>query len=356
MESSFRLTDEQKNYIICWHKEGFSYNDIILKFEKEFPRALGKGTISEIIKKYDATNSVENLVSPGRPEVYSERYKRSLARNALLHQDKSIRDIEDNEILNPEGASRSTIQRSIISNNIKTIVRPKRLKDLTEDHMKKRKKYAQEHIAWTFDDWKLYLFADEADLFPTYQGKEHLRLKEEQKVADLHVDSGWANRKLTIKVWGLISYWGVGPLIRYYGSMERVLYLGTLTRELEPRLPAIHRAARAEFGHNVDLTFIDDNASCHGVPEVVTWKNKNHLCSDIWPSRSPDLNLIENVWGYLEDRLYEIKDLLYNSDDVWNHTLEIWNNINRDYIVSLYRSMPDRMQSLLDNRGGPIHY
>ena len=67
-------------------------------------------------------------------------------------------------------------------------------------------------------------------------------------------------KKITIKVWGAISFWGVGPLIRIEGTMKGDKYLKTLREHLEPLLPNLTNLARVETGRNAHLILVDDNA------------------------------------------------------------------------------------------------
>jgi len=39
-----------------------------------------------------------------------------------------------------------------------------------------------------------------------------------------------------------------------------------------------------------------------------------------WPSYSPDLNIIENIWSLIQDKLYDMKANLHNPDEVWEYT------------------------------------
>ena len=73
------------------------------------------------------TGSAENFASPGRPEVYSERYKRELDRVSLKNNDQSLRGLANDRMMNLEEASKDTIQRSLTSHDIRTVVMPKRL-------------------------------------------------------------------------------------------------------------------------------------------------------------------------------------------------------------------------------------
>lgn len=355
-QSHIRLTEEEKLFVIFHHEEGMSYNEIIDLFESRFKRIITKGTISKVLSKYYERGCVENLSSPGRPQIYPERDKRALARTALLNQDKSYRDIESDRILNPEGASDDTIRRSAIQQGIITMIRPKRLNEMTDKDIELRKQFAREHLEWTFDDWKLGLFADEADLFPTHSGKQYMRLKENQCMSDLNISKGWEQKKLTIKVWGIVSFWGVGPLVRIYDTMKGDKYLKTLETNLEPILPDLKRRAVAIVGHKAKLILIDDNAKYHRVVDVKNWKEKMGFSSIVWPSYSPDINIIENIWSLVQDKQNDLLDILETPDDTWKYAQEIWHNLESSYICNLYKSLPDRIKDLYKNKGGPIHY
>lgn len=102
--------------------------------------------------------------------------------------------------------------------------------------------------------------------------------------------------------------------------------------------------------------FMDDNSKVHRAIIVNFWKAQKGILSLEWPSASPDINIIENLWAYIEDRLYQVRETLKTPDDTWARTLEIWHSIDRDFINKLYRSLPDRMAALKENKGGPIPF
>ena len=72
------------------------------------------------------------------------------------------------------------------------------------------------------------------------------------------------------------------------------------------------------------------------------------------PPYSPDLNPIENVWGIMQDKLYEYDDVLKSADDVWEKTQEIWKNDINQYIRKLYKSMSERMLEVIERQGGRL--
>ena len=69
-----------------------------------------------------------------------------------------------------------------------------------------------------------------------------------------------------------------------------------------------------------------------------------------WPSQSPDLSVIENVWQILKDKVSQRNPS--NREELWRVAVEEWNNIPRERIRSLYGSIPRRMSACVAARGG----
>ena len=60
----------------------------------------------------------------------------------------------------------------------------------------------------------------------------------------------------------------------------------------------------------------DDIAPCHASLRTTTWKTENNLDFLDWPSQSPDINIIENVWHILKIRLKRSLETIRNRDDL----------------------------------------
>ena len=73
-----------------------------------------------------------------------------------------------------------------------------------------------------------------------------------------------------------------------------------------------------------------------------------------WPPNSPDLNPIENVWGWMEAK---INKLGYNT---WPEFRAAMHRIDREVpqsmVDNLYKSIPKRMRLVLEKGGGKIGY
>lgn len=101
------------------------------------------------------------------------------------------------------------------------------------------------------------------------------------------------------------------------------------------------------------FTFIQDNARPHvskGSDEFLKSMKLNVLP---WPAKSPDLNIMENIWKMISDIVYkdvqpanvkELEDLIY-------HAVDEINNQKRDTIENLFSSYVGRLTKVLVSQG-----
>ena len=75
-----------------------------------------------------------------------------------------------------------------------------------------------------------------------------------------------------------------------------------------------------------------------------------------WPSRSPDLNICENIFAYLSQKLYSGGKTYKNKDDLWDNLLRAFRETDLEYIRKLYDSMSNRMCDVLIEGGKLTKY
>jgi hypothetical protein len=73
-----------------------------------------------------------------------------------------------------------------------------------------------------------------------------------------------------------------------------------------------------------------------------------------WPSRSPDLNPIENIWSLLKRSLRG--RVFANLQDLELAVIEFWERLPQNVPQSCVHSMPRRCRKVIQANGGPIAY
>ena len=113
-------------------------------------------------------------------------------------------------------------------------------------------------------------------------------------------------------------------------------------------LPTIRAMA---FPHPEHIFLLqDNNCPVHKCNDVTAWFRDHQEFTVIeWPTRSPDLNPIENLWGIM---VKECTDRNERTPDVLErHYRARWESIRRDPELchQLVQSMRRRMQDCIDN-------
>jgi YD repeat-containing protein len=75
-----------------------------------------------------------------------------------------------------------------------------------------------------------------------------------------------------------------------------------------------------------------------------------------WPALSPDMNPIEHVWDELGRRVRRHTPALRTAQELRELLLQEWNNIDQHVILNLIQSMPRRLQTVINARGGNTRY
>jgi len=75
-----------------------------------------------------------------------------------------------------------------------------------------------------------------------------------------------------------------------------------------------------------------------------------------WPPYSPNLNVIENVWGWLTRKVYEGGKQYKDKETLPAAIKRAWSEISLKYLDSLNYSMKDRIYEVISNKGGSTHY
>uniref|UniRef100_A0A1I7XGX3 DDE_3 domain-containing protein n=1 Tax=Heterorhabditis bacteriophora TaxID=37862 RepID=A0A1I7XGX3_HETBA len=105
----------------------------------------------------------------------------------------------------------------------------------------------------------------------------------------------------------------------------------------------------------VGFTFQQDNATIHASRRTKTGLEDNDVATMDWPSRSPDLNPVENLWATLMRRIHGDKRQFETTKDLQCAICKAWSEVDKSAIKNLVNSMPERIfqvkKERLDNKG-----
>lgn len=341
-KTSHLLTDEQKWLIVLEKKAGKSNKAISSKLLTEYSRNIHPTTVQNVWDRYLANNSVENQWNmQGRPRRFSDDDRDDL--EAMIQEDRLLSARQYREQLGFD-ASRETINREMINLGYKAYKAPPKPL-LSESNKQERLDYAQAHSDWQHNDWTRVVFTDESPFHCVRtDGRTFVRRRPEESIEDFAFQPSVAHSR-SIMVWGAISIDGVGPLVKVNERITGEVYLNVFRYRLRKLYPNLYGGPQI---------FQDDNARPHRAGYVNSWFESYDIERLDWPPRSPDLNIIEDVWGNIK---YRLRNQTFDDEEaLWLAVKQAWNNTSIDYIEGLYGSLPDRIQAVINAQGGNTKY
>ena len=195
---------------------------------------------------------------------------------------------------------------------------------------------------WNVLDWNKIIFSDEAKVETMPRRREYVRRpKGSNKFASKHVTP---TKKFSpsIMVWGAIRGDGKRVLLIYEENVDQHYY----KQILDTKLPQIYTSRHL---------FQQDGATCHTARSTMAYlRNKAIRCLQSWPSQSPDLSPIENVWDLVKGKVAVRNPT--NIEQLWTYFKEEFEMIPDASIKKLYETMPNRIKAVIMTKGGNTKY
>lgn len=143
-------------------------------------------------------------------------------------------------------------------------------------------------------------------------------------------------------IWGCFNVNGVGEIRICEGTMNQTKYLETLNTTLMPSIKK-YKLENVCF-------YLNDSARPHRTKKITEWHQINNVNKIAWPGNSPDLNLIENLWGIIKKKLNRLESS--NKQKIIENIKRIWyGGLDEATIQNLAISIPDNIQQSLKNKG-----
>jgi transposase len=150
--------------------------------------------------------------------------------------------------------------------------------------------------------------------------------------------------KVKLNVWAAISSQGATSLEIFEENFDQKMYVEILSN---------HQEEMAEIFPNGYYYFHDSHPS-HKAAAVKTWASQHDMVLNLLPPLSSDLNPIENIWGWLKEKV--AKDFPTSKDELIESLISNWEKVTPNFLYPFIDSLRDRCNVFKERKGDHTGY
>ena len=278
------------------------------------------------------------MVKQGRKRKTSEREDQDIISLAKRQRSSTLADISISMSKKGTDISSTTVRCRLNDQGLyklKPLLKPL----LSDINTINRLKWAK---ANKNTDWSQVIFTDETTISQFGKPKQVWRKKGEI------IKAPSVKHSIKVHVYGCFSEKGFGNIYCFTKNLDSqqlcIIYKTTLLS-----------SARKLFGKdNHSWILQEDNDPKHRSKKAEEWRDKNQVKRISWPSQSPDLNPIENVWSVLKANVSNYKPT--SAKELINIIKKEWKKLDIVFAQNLVPSMKNRISLVLTNKGDHILY
>jgi len=295
-------------------------------------------TVKTWIDRYQKTGDVQDEDRQGRKRKTSEKEDLDIINIAKKQRTSTLTDISTSMSRKGTDISLMTVKRRLDEQGLyklKPLLKPL----LLDHHRENRLKWAK---ANRNTDWSKVIFTDETTFSQFSKPKKVWRQKGEIIKVPTVKHSG------KVHVYGCFSEKGFGNIYCFTNNLTGDLLCTIYETTLLP-------SAGIFFGRgNHSWVLQEDNDPKHMCGKAQKWKSRNDIKRISWPSQSPDLNPMENVWAVLKANVSNYKPI--STKELKRVIEKEWKKLTKEFAENLVASMENRISDVNDNKGDYILY
>lgn len=324
-----RINHDTRVEIVELSKNGESQRSISKRLH------VSRCAIQAILKKFNSAGAVADLPKSGRIPKTSIREQRNL-----------IRFSKRNPFLPATTLRRNwNTQNSVSISTVKYILRKYGLLGriaarkplLNKKQIHRRLCWCRKHFKWNHKNWKKVIFSDECRLELVPKARHYVRRERCCRFKHQYTQKTIHSGRRSLMIWGAIKANGERQLVRCIQTVNAAEYMRILNCGLN------------KF-YKKDEILVQDNAPCHNARATRAFlASKKIKTMDNWPAQSPDLNIIENLWSLLKNKVACMP--ANNVDELWENCCRVWKSIPNETIRKLYESINTRILEVIRNKG-----
>ncbi|KAM8711582.1 hypothetical protein ACLKA7_012149 [Drosophila subpalustris] len=211
---------------------------------------------------------------------------------------------------------------------------------LSQYNQTERLNFANTYIVWSEEHWRRVIFHDE----------RRFNLDGPDGFSYYFHDLRNYERKLSQRPRGNSVY--IYLMICVGGPIY--LEVSSAKQRPESCIEAIMRERPnivSKLGGNTEFVLQDHNWMSHALPTAQELLNSEGLKTQKWPTIAHDLNIMENIWGWLIREVFDGGRKFSRKDDLIFRIKEAWSRLPHDLITNLYSTLPERITELYYTQG-----
>ena len=304
-------------------------------------------TVQRWISRWREEGTLANRPRRGRPHVTTRQQDEQIIAAAI--NDPLKTSVSITQELHLPCTPQTTRQR-LKNHGIRCHV-PAVKEELKEWHRDTRLGFALQHLVYDIDYWKNVIFSDETYFTSIESRAMHVWRRIGTRYDARNIQERARSGRVGVSYWGWMSSYGSGELVRVDGTLNGREYIQILENVMLPTVRAMMIPEPEPF------IFVQDKSRIHTSHVVTEWFRRHPEIQVMdWPVKGCDMNPIENLWGIMKKEIQIGPERTCRAID--RAVREVWESVRRrpNICKRLVTSMPNRMNEVIDARGGWTHY